>query len=49
MPKRPTKANSPENIARNANPKGERLTSKKAKMTLHAAPARRMSSKVRGR
>jgi hypothetical protein len=49
MPKRPTKSNSNQTVAQNANPRGERLTSKQAKTTSHAAPAKRMSSKVRGR
>jgi hypothetical protein len=35
-------------MARNANPKGERLTAKHAKLTAHRATEKRVSSKGRG-
>jgi len=49
MPKRPSKSNSGPENAKNANPRGDRLTSKHGKSTSHQAPARRMAGGARGR
>lgn len=48
MPK-PSKKPDPQTPAKNANPKGDKLTSKKARATAHKAPERRNENKVRGR
>jgi hypothetical protein len=48
MPKRPTKSNSGQNIARIAHDKGEKFTAKHGKITAHPATGNRVSSKGRG-
>jgi hypothetical protein len=49
MAKPPTKTYSGPGNPKNANPRGDRLTSKHGKAAAHHAPEKRVSSKVRGR
>jgi hypothetical protein len=47
MPSRPSKSPRGSAAAKNANPKGERLTAKHAKLTAHRPVERRASNKGR--
>jgi hypothetical protein len=47
MPNPPPKSKPGEAIAKNSNPKGERLTSKHGKQMAHKAPERRMFGRSR--
>ncbi len=49
MKKLSTKPDTTDTTVKNANLKGDRLTSKHGKATAHKVPAKRMASKVRGR